>query len=83
MRGKGIRNFYKSKLFNFLLITILGVGILFNVIYGSSAISLDSKVRYMKSKPNVWACDHCGNGVCEFNLNETILNCPEDCFLPR
>ncbi len=24
---------------------------------------------------------HCGNGICEYNLGETPMNCPQDCFL--
>jgi len=82
MKGKCIKRLYKSKLFNFLIITVLGVGILFNIIYASAAINQDTNVYYMKANSSISMRPHCGNSRCEPFLKETVLNCPEDCFLP-
>jgi len=87
MKGKNIKKFYKSRLFNFLAITILGVGILFNIIYASSAISQKTNLSYLGNHPliNHNARDivpYCGNNVCDYNYGENPTNCVEDCFVP-
>jgi len=31
------------------------------------------------SRPNLKQANNCGNGVCQYDLGENPLNCPEDC----
>lgn len=31
------------------------------------------------SRPNLKQANNCGNGVCQYEIGETPLSCPEDC----
>ena len=84
---KYLNGLYNRKFLTFLAITIIGMGILFNVIYASPAIKQGSDIAYFQShqainKISIDTAPVCGNDICELNKGETPANCPEDCFLP-
>ncbi len=76
-----------KKLLTILIITILGMGVLFSIIYASPAIKHETEMTYLQShqaisKISAELAPWCGNGICELTQGENPLNCPEDCYLP-
>lgn len=86
MNKKSMNRSKKIKLFAFFTITIISVGILFNIIYASSVLKQENNKAYFLSRPqiNVMSVEkvHCGNNICEPWLGETPSNCVEDCYMP-
>lgn len=84
---KYLNGLYNRKFLTFLAITIIGMGILFNVIYASPAIKQGSDIAYFQShqavnRISMDTAPRCGNNICELTKGENYVNCPEDCFLP-
>jgi len=71
----------------FLIMIIIGMGVLFSLVYASPAIKHDTEMTYLQSRQSISKimaelAPKCGNGICELSKGENTLNCPEDCYLP-